>query len=415
MRFLFLCSFLLIASKTNAEPLFETAPVFALTPDNRPNYRIPSLIKAANGDLLVIAERRNDGPGDIGNHDIVLKRSTDQGRTWGEEATVLDDGDNVTTDITVGVIDGRIWLFFLRDKKAFHVLTSDDHGVTWQGPLSIHSQVTRPEWDQLQGKSDEDAKPPKNPKGRMAQWEKNWEQRYGIGPGNTVLKLQRGAKAGRIVVPARHREDIGKGRLRSFAHTFYSDDQGKSWKLGGNIGLNTSECQIVELTNGDLRVISRNESSEDAPDNLRHLTAVSRDGGETWVEFHRQEELITPRCHGPVERFTLAGIQGQTVNRLLFASPASPYRQPEHPYGRYNLTVRWSLDEGATWNAGRTIWPHPGSYADLVVLDDQTIGMIYERGDKGTTHYWDELHFVRYNWEWLTSGRESLASTPVLR
>jgi len=27
-------------------------------------------------------------------------------------------------------------------------------------------------------------------------------------------------------------------------------------------------------------VMSRNESSEDAPDNLRHLTAISHDGGE---------------------------------------------------------------------------------------------------------------------------------------
>ncbi|MEZ0388580.1 MAG: exo-alpha-sialidase [Verrucomicrobium sp.] len=386
-------------------PLFETSEVFPLTPNNKPNYRIPALIKAPNGDLLVIAERRNDGPGDIGDHDIVLKRSADLGRTWSPEQMVFDDGRNVTTDITVGRVGARLWLFFLRDKKQFNALTSDDNGATWQGPVSIHAQVTLPAWEQLKPKKEPE--PPANPKGRMALWEKDWVQRYGIGPGNAIVQIQRGPKAGRIVVPARHREDVGKGRLRSVAHTFYSDDEGKTWKLGGNIGVNTSECQLVELANGDLRVISRNESSEDAPDNLRHLTALSHDGGETWTGLQRIEELITPRCHGPVERYSLAG-GGQEgrkdKSRLLFASPASPFRQEEHPYGRYNLTVRWSDDEGETWSAGRTIWPHPSSYADIVVLDDGTVGMVYERGAKGTTHYWDELHFVRFNEEWLTRG-----------
>jgi sialidase-1 len=213
-------------------------------------------------------------------------------------------------------------------------------------------------------------------------------------------------RSGRLLVSARHREDIGKGRLRSFAHSFYSDDHGATWKLGGTIGLNTSECQFVELENGDVRVMSRNESSEDAPDNLRHLTAISQDGGMTWGPVRRAEELVTPRCHGPVERFTLASKQDK--NRLLFSSPASPHREKEHPYGRYNLTVRLSYDEGDTWTAGKTIWSHPSSYSDIAVLDDMTIAYVYERGDKGSTHFWDEIHFARFNLEWLTDGRDSL-------
>ncbi|HCN29467.1 MAG TPA: hypothetical protein DIT64_12100 [Verrucomicrobiales bacterium] len=63
--------------------------------------------------------------------------------------------------------------------------------------------------------------------------------------------------------------------------------------------------------------------------------------------------------------------------------------------------MRISRDEGATWSAGRTLWPHPGSYSDIAVLDDGSIAVVYERGGKGTTHYWDELHFARFNLEWL--------------
>ncbi len=373
-----------------AEPLFETQCLFALTPNNKPNYRIPGIIQAPNGDILVFCERRNDGPGDIGNHDIVMKRSADRGKTWSEEIVILDDEDRVCTDLTLGLDreTNKLWLFFLKDKKQFAYLTSADNGLTWIGPVVIHDQVIKPEWQTLKGKDEESGG---NPKSHAVQWEKGWVQRYGCGPGNAMIQL----KSGRLLVPARHREDTGKGRLRSFAHAFYSDDHGATWKLGGTIGMHTSECQFVELNDGSVRVISRNESSEDSPDNLRHLTAISHDGGETWTNLHRLEQLITPRCHGCVERYD--------AKTLLFSSPASPFRQKEHPYGRYNLTIRLSHDNGETWTAGKTIWPHPGSYSDLVVLDDHTMGYIYERAEKGSDHYWDELHFARFNIDWLTT------------
>ncbi|HEX4130543.1 MAG TPA: sialidase family protein [Pirellulales bacterium] len=392
-----------------AEPLFETTLVFPVAPKNKPNYRIPAILAAPSGDVLIFAERRNDGPGDIGNHDIVLKRSDDRGRTWSAEQTVLDDEDRVCTDITVGAdLDtGKLWLFFLRDKKQFAALTSTDDGRSWQGPISLHAQVTRPEWDALSGPGD-DHEEAAEPRGRMARWEHGWPQRYGIGPGNAMVQLNAGPHAGRLVVPARHREDTGNGRLRSFAHTFFSDDHGATWKLGGTIGINTSECQLVELGDGRLMVISRNESSADSPDNLRHLIAISNDGGENWGPVRRAEELITPRCHGCVERFTSEGGDGKS--RLLFSSPACPLRQPEHPYGRYNLTIRLSYDEGTTWTAGKTIWPHPGAYSDIAILPDRTVAYVYERGDEGSTHYWDEVHFARFNLQWLTDGRDSLVT-----
>lgn len=389
------------------EPLFETTEVFAVAPQIKPNYRIPAILQAPGGDLLIFAEKRNDGPGDIGNHDIVMKRSSDRGQTWGAEQIIFDDEDRVSTDITVGIDRDtrKIWLFFLRDKKKYYCFASTDDGRSWQGPTSLHKQVAKPEWDRMPGKPDpnDGGKPPR---GRMAIWEQGWAQRYGCRPGNAMIQLSGGAKKGRLIVPARHREDVGRGRLRTIAHCFISDDHGASWRLGGAFGQNASECQLVELADGAVLVVARNESSEDAPDNLRHLVSISHDGGESWEPLRRAEELITPRVHGSVERLSLAAAHGK--NRLLFSSPASPFRQEEHPYGRYNLTVRLSYDEGATWTAGRTIWPHPSSYSDMVVLDDGTIGYVYERGLKGSTHYWDELHFARFNLEWLTQGRDSL-------
>lgn len=384
-------------------PLFETTTVFPAAPKNKPNYRIPALIRAPNGDLLAFAEKRNDGPGDIGDHDIVFKRSRDKGRSWDPEQVVFNDGNHPCTDITVGLdrTTGKLWLFFLRDKKQFAHFTSADDGATWQGPTSIHAQVTRPTWDTLgSDKADGDADPSSG--GRGATWARGWSQRYGIGPGNAIVQLRTGPKAGRLIVPARHREDIGGGRLRSFSHVFYSDDRGATWRLGGTVGQDTSECQLVELANGDVMLVARDESAEDAPDNLRHRIAISRDGGETWGPLRRAEELITPRCHGAVERFHLAPPDDE--NRLLFSSPASPRREQKHPYGRTNLALRVSCDEGATWSQGKTIWPHPSSYSDIAILEDGTIGLVYERGPEGSTRYWDEIQFARFDLPWLSTG-----------
>jgi len=71
------------------------------------DYRIPSIIQAPNGDVLIFAEKRHDGIGDVGNHDVVLKRSRDLGRTWSDEQVIFDDENRVCTDLTVGRAEGE--------------------------------------------------------------------------------------------------------------------------------------------------------------------------------------------------------------------------------------------------------------------------------------------------------------------
>ena len=45
-------------------------------------YRIPSVIATPKGALLAFAEGRRSGGGDAGDIDVVLRRSTDGGRSW---------------------------------------------------------------------------------------------------------------------------------------------------------------------------------------------------------------------------------------------------------------------------------------------------------------------------------------------
>lgn len=371
-----------------AAPLFETVTVHAATPANRPNYRIPALATAPNGDLLLFTEKRIDGIGDLGDHDLVVVRSSDHGRTWSPPEVLYDDGRNTCTDSTVGIDRerGRIFLFFLKNKARFAYFASDDSGRNWRGPILIHAFVTRPEWE-LEGT---EARPASETAGR---------QRYGVGPGAGAIQLTQGPRKGRLLVPARHREEIGGGKSASFSHVFFSDDHGETWRLGPTVARHGNECRLAELADGTVMLSMRNGNTADLPDNSRRLVALSHDGGETWPTVYRDDALASTPVQAGLHRYVHPGLSSGSL--LLFSNPASPIRQPEHPYGRYNLTVRWSRDDGQTWSAGRVIHPHPSSYSDLTILADGTIGLAYERGPRGSTHYWDEIQFARFNLEWL--------------
>lgn len=124
-----------------------------------------------------------------------ITNSADKGKTWSEEIMIYDDENRVCTDIAVGLDRDtkKLWLFFLKDKKQYAHLTSTDNGLSWQGPVVIHEQVIKPQWETLKGKDEAEDAPKGNPKSHAVQWEKDWVQRYGCGPGNAVVQLKSGS------------------------------------------------------------------------------------------------------------------------------------------------------------------------------------------------------------------------------
>jgi len=74
-------------------------------------YRIPALLVTKKGTVLAFAEARRDSGSDNCDIDIVLKRSGDNGKTWGPEIKVLDQG-RVTSGNPCPVVleHGRILL-----------------------------------------------------------------------------------------------------------------------------------------------------------------------------------------------------------------------------------------------------------------------------------------------------------------
>ncbi len=316
--------------------------VFRCGDDGYKSYRIPSLIKTIKGTLLAFAEGRVHGSGDSGNIDLVMKRSTDHGQTW-SALTVVRDIDK-TAGNPCPVVDqesGRIVLLFCEmDHSEHHVMEgksarrvficySDDDGQTWSSPANITAMA--------------------NPDG-VYDW-------MASGPG-VGIQLQRGAHAGRMVIPFANSIGHTYG-----VHTIYSDDSGNTWKAGELIKGGCNESQLVELTDGRLMLNMRMQQNRTG---FRGIS-YSSDAGVTWTAMEYDDELNGPTCQASL-------ISNNLNNRqvLLFSNPATG--------GRNGMTIRVSTDDGKTWPVSKLIYPKSAGYSSLAVTDDGMAACLFEGG-----------------------------------
>ena len=275
--------------------------------------------------MLAFCEGRVQAAGLTGDIDLVLRRSTDGGRTWSPLAVVADDGPN-TLGNPCPVVDrttGTIWLPFTRSlgqdtEKEIVAGTSDsrtqvwlthstDDGLTWAKPINISAQATRPEW--------------------------TW---YGTGPG---FGLQ--LASGRLFIPSYHAvEKTGIYRV----HSLYSDDRGQTWQIGGIVADETTEAQAALRKDGTLAINTRNISPRDNTILRHRVVATSRDGGQTWVDVAQDKALTESSCQGSL--LVYSGLADGEKSRWLFTNPPGP--------GRNRLTIRLSYDEGRTWARSKT-------------------------------------------------------------
>jgi len=131
----------------------ETSVPFRAGREGYASFRIPAVVATSTGTLLAFCEGRVGSHDDFGNIDIVLKRSTDGGRTWGPLQVAAKNGDDLAGNPAPVVLDtGRILLVHVRnaalatesairrgvvsaaDGRRVWVQHSDDEGATWSAP-----------------------------------------------------------------------------------------------------------------------------------------------------------------------------------------------------------------------------------------------------------------------------------------
>ena len=346
---------LAMAASSQAPDPLPIRDVFVAGDSIYDTFRIPAIVTTNDGTLLAFCEARRNDRSDNGDIDIVLKRSSDMGRTWSDLQVIWDDGTN-TSGNPCPVVDretGRIWLpmtwnlgsdherKIMDGKSAFprrvYIASSGDDGRTWSKPIEISDSTRQDHW--------------------------RW---YATGPGNGI-QIERGPHRGRLVVPANHSDhDRGEGVHPYRSHVFYSDDHGQTWKLGGILDAGTNESTIVELEDGSILDNMRSYHGKN-----RRAIATSSNGGETWSETKLDDALIEPVCQANMIRANFSDPETGTPGRILFSNPASVKRE--------RLTVRLSLDDGATWPHAKVIYPGSAAYSCMTMLPDGDVGLLFER------------------------------------
>ncbi|WAL63541.1 exo-alpha-sialidase [Amycolatopsis cynarae] len=329
-------------------------------------FRIPALVRTAQGSLLAFAEaRRSPSCADRGDIDTVVRRSTNNGRTWGPIRVVLSgSADDPFAPFTRGnpapVVDRTTGAVFLvstsNDASAGGprlpwVQRSDDDGLTWTTAQRLTAS--------FDGTTD------------------GW---FATGPGHGVQ-----LSSGRLVVGAHQKPRSGVVN----AGVLYSDDHGLTWHASAAANsfvdgqLSPGEVSVAELPDGGLYASARNEIT----DGDHRAMAVSTDGGTTMPAFTTVPSLVTPSVQGSVlaPQQTYQSRPGDT---LLFSGPADPS-------DRKLMTVRYSTNNGVSWTtpAHGLITNQRSGYSDLAELTDGEIGLLYEGGVSFSA---DEIRFNRF-------------------
>ncbi|GAA3849963.1 exo-alpha-sialidase [Streptomyces coacervatus] len=363
---------------------FEQQIIFKASQD--PGYacfRIPAVVKTADGTLLAFAEGRVHNCGDAGDIDIVLKRSTDGGRTWGPLQVVTDGGGD-THGNPAPVVDretGRILLAETYNTgradgsscqvpcdRTPHLQYSDDDGQTWSQPRDLSDEILPADWN-------------------------SW---YATGPVHGI-QLTRGRHAGRLVFGVNTETWNGSRVTANHAALIVSDDGGDHWRIGatdswpiaddGTFRQKPSEVTLTERADGSVLVSGREQDGTD----LGHRTqAVSRDGGDSFATpFRDLPDLYTPQVQGSMLR---------VGDRILLACPGDPDR-------RRTMMIRSSYDGGRTWDSvdrGTVVTTDWSGYSDMARIDHDTVGLMYEGGAVDAR---DEIRFARFTEDWLQPRR----------
>ena len=362
----------------NAEVSAQTkVPVFESGQEGHKSYRIPAIVALPNGDLLAIAEGRVQNSGDFGDINVVMKRSSDKGKTWSGLITLVDN-DSLQAGNPAPVVDrmdpefpnGRIFLFFntgnnhegeVRKGKGLRevwYITSSDNGTTWTDPINITLLVHRPKQPHIHPSYD---------------FAEDWRS-YANTPGH-ALQFTSGKYRGRIFVPANHSAGEPQEHFHDYAaHGYYTDDHGKTFNLGQSVNIvSSNESTATDLADGTLMMNIRNQSG----DKRARIVALSKTGGTSWDTVYFDMNLPDPVNEGSI--LTVGKKNGKNILAFCNAADTS---------NRDNLTLRISYDEGKSWKENIVIDKAPpgkevnnSGYSDIVSVGNDEIGILYEQGD----------------------------------
>ncbi|MGW6565879.1 exo-alpha-sialidase [Streptomyces sp. NPDC054975] len=361
---------------------------FAANSDGYKCFRIPQLVHTKKA-LLAIAEARVEC-GDVGDIDLVARRSLDGGKTWLDlqliRGTDDDGGFGNPVPVVVNADTGNIVLLYAhnnvvnseRQGRELRMVQTLDGGKTWspkKAPLpNLNEAATDEGWD--------------------------W---FSVGPGKAVQ-----LPSGRFVVSGEYRRKAlaGEAAPAYSGAVFYYSDNGVDWKMGARSEAPTNAAAPTEpsttlLKDGRIYVNARSTQVCGVRDRRLHATINAEQIADpnARISFALVDKLEGPPVSGSL--LTLPD------GRLLYSAPT---RQGSESNDRFRLAVRTATDPGS---AATPSWPASGGvihelragYSDMAQLPDGVVGMLYETAT-GSPHGF--VKFTTFTPQALTDAQEDL-------
>jgi sialidase-1 len=383
-----------------AEPYMEKQDLFIVGDDPAYSlYHIPGIVVTAKGTVLTWCEARKRAAGvsDWDDIRILLRRSTDDGKTWGTPKSIANvkgpknknpfalkmknvDPNDVTYNnpVLIADKDGTVHMLFCLEYMRVFYQRSDDDGITFSSPTEVTAAFNG--------------------------FKKDYDWKVlATGPDHSIQ-----LKNGRLVVPVWLSTGTGGNAHRpSVTATIFSDDQGKTWKAGDiavpctDEWINPNETVAIELNDGRVMLNVRSESKAH-----RRLVTTSPDGATQWSTPKFDDALLEPICMGGIVRYNHDG-----KSLILFSNPhnlekAKGKAEPGKNRDRKNVSVKISHDEGKTWPIQKLLEDGPSMYSDIAVTHNGTILCFYGRSgeNKGSAAFaGGRLTLARFNLKWITA------------
>ncbi|MBI5380531.1 MAG: exo-alpha-sialidase [Opitutae bacterium] len=360
------------------------------------SYRIPSIVRAPNGDLVTFAEGRKNSNSDWGDIDIVIRRYIVATNTWTARTvligTVANSGTWTNPTAVVDYTAGyqKIYLFFNMHNQSYtdaspdpkpagfrktYMKYSTDNGATWSSHVDMTATLG----------------------GSTLSWD-------AVGPGSGIQRTV--THAGHLVVPATGRN-------------FYSADHGATWqalRVPTSGSITTGESTIVECLDGTLLRNDRATTAnwENAKRRWVSYGTITVNGSTITSNFPApvpQDNLLDPRCEASIVRYNM-----NSPDRIYFLNSSSTVT-------RGKMQVKISYDDGVTWPRSRWLYvDNPmgspnyatpddaadagkGGYSSMTRTSDYAVAALVEINENVNSSTSNRsIDFHKFNLDWILNG-----------
>lgn len=302
------------AALTEKTDIFESGRNGNPNKDGIKSYRIPALLKTDKGTLIAGADERRLHSSDWGDIGMVIRRSEDNGKTWGDRVTITNLRDNPkASDPSIGS-PVNIDMVLVQDPETKRIFSIYDMFPEGKGIFGMSSQK-------------EEAYKEIDVKTYQILYREGEKGAYTIRENGTVYTPDGKATDYRVVVDPVKPAYSDKGDL-------YKGDQ-----LLGNIYFTTNKTSPFRI----------------AKDSYLWMS-YSDDDGKTWSA----PQDITPMVKADWMKFLGVGPgtgivlrNGPHKGRILI--PVYTTNNVSHLNGSQSSRVIYSDDHGKTWHAGEAV------------------------------------------------------------